>query len=80
MCDAGAEDAALSLALLGESADDFIASAKKVSELVRAIPNVHEGVVRTFFRDYVEQIARWAVGPEDTPLFIYKCLGGGHIH
>lgn len=28
----------------------------------------------TFLRDYVEQLVRWAVGPEYTASFVEKCL------
>jgi ribosomal protein L16 Arg81 hydroxylase len=48
-------------------------TAMKVAQLaVKATFNF--GIITTFLRDYIEQIARWAVGPTDTVIFISDCL------
>lgn len=46
------------------------------NNIVDSTPNVPHilGIKTTFVRDYIEQLVRWAVGPEKTPFFIYKCL------
>lgn len=45
-------------------------------EKLDAMDNVNEfiGIRKTFLFDYIEMHTRWAVGPDFTCLFIYKCL------
>lgn len=54
--------------------DSFTTATKKVAMLLKIIP-ASPGVKRTFLRDYIEQISRWAVGPQNVPQYLVRCLG-----
>jgi hypothetical protein len=59
--------------LLEEYAQQFHDAAVDVTALVDEL-RVHRRVKELFYRDYAEQIIRWAVGPENVPLFLKYCL------
>jgi len=47
----------------------------------RSLVNHHiRAILETSLMDYIEQLARWAVGPSDVPLYIYKCLSDSYSH
>jgi len=50
-----------------------IVQQKIVSPLVHDIATYHEVKV-VFVKDYVEQLIRWAVGPDQTPDLLYYCF------
>lgn len=54
--------------------DKFEGAAQQINKLLSEV-RTSTGVKNTFLRDYVEQISRWAVGPDNTARFIYECLG-----
>jgi len=54
--------------------DKFDLASANVVNILSNGAIVEDAIKIYFFRDYMEQISRWAVGPERTPLFIYKCL------
>jgi hypothetical protein len=59
--------------LLKKSIGKFEEAAIVISELINEL-DVHNKVKETFFRDYAEQLIRWAVGPADAVLFLKYCL------
>lgn len=59
--------------LVDEHRDKFQASSFNIAMQLRKL-EADAGVKRTFLRDYVEQIGRWAVGPSITHSFIRHCL------
>lgn len=59
--------------LLLESKSNFESIVKTITELLTEIDSI-ENIKVTFLRDYVEQISRWAVGPDYTGMFINECL------
>lgn len=59
--------------LLEEHAQKFYDAALEVATIVNEL-NVHRSIKETFYRDYAEQVIRWAVGPEGVPVFLKFCL------
>jgi hypothetical protein len=82
-------DRRLISSLLEENAASFQDTASTIAGLLMKLPvsnssqddsttnaglSVRDGVIRTVLGDYVEQLSRWAVGPELVPLFLVECL------
>lgn len=61
--------------LMEEHAQKFHDAALEITGMVDSL-SVHRSVKEMFYRDYAEQIVRWAVGPNHVPLFLKYCLGG----
>jgi hypothetical protein len=59
--------------LIQERSRDIQSVIKKSVEIFEQI-HCDQEIKRNFMRDYVEEISRWAVGPEDTVSFIRDCL------
>ena len=59
--------------VLATHKDKFKSAARHLIELLTAV-DCDAAVKITFLRDYTEQIARWAVGPDSTARFIFHCL------
>jgi hypothetical protein len=53
----------------------FHSTVESVSSLIDASGASDDIIERVFLSDYIEQMSRWAVGPDDTVLYIYYCLG-----
>lgn len=51
----------------------FVQCAQNVAGSLADI-DYFNGVKLTFLKDYVEQLVRWAVGPDYTAKFLYHCL------
>ena len=54
-------------------AQQFHEAALNVVTVVNDL-DVHRTTKEMFYRDYAEQVIRWAVGPESVPLFLKYCL------
>jgi hypothetical protein len=59
--------------LIQEKSHDIQSVIRKSVEIFEKIQCDQE-IKRNFMRDYVEEISRWAVGPEETVWFIRDCL------
>lgn len=59
--------------LLEDNAQKFYDAALEITALVNDL-NVHRTIKENFYRDYAEQVIRWAVGPDAVPLFLKYCL------
>lgn len=73
----GDEDSVYILDKLTESMLLFEKASHAVGSIVDSLHEINGsiGIKETFMKDYIEQIIRWAVGPVNTPLYIFKCLG-----
>lgn len=71
---AGGEAAEPPDALVTRYAEKFDTAARNVADMLREI-DAANAIKVIFLRDYVEQLVRWAVGPEYTADFIRSCLG-----
>jgi hypothetical protein len=69
----GGESGESADALLLRYTDKFRLAAHHVAEMLLAI-DADDAIKVVFLRDYVEQLVRWAVGPDYTASFIRSCL------
>lgn len=56
-----------------DSSADFSTGAKKITDMLHKV-DAHVQLKREFLGDYVEELARWAVGPANVVYFIHDCL------
>lgn len=57
---------------LVENEEHFVKAAQQVAELLLAV-QAERAVKLTFLRDYLEQIVRWAVGPQLVAFYLANC-------
>jgi hypothetical protein len=60
-------------ALLEENSALFDLATNNIAEMMAAI-KAKDAIKNIFLKDYVEQLVRWAVGPQFTAYFIKECL------